>query len=335
SRLPWQQIEASVSQLLSRKARCGVPIPDLDLFGEAPVRVARVSNAGRPCVPLRIVIAPLNLKPAFNESDEGVVERWGATPTGQFFSVLVYFEHRSPCDARIPVKFRQLLDGLGVEERLAQTLNAAVELGLIPWRELKRVVVDTTVQPEAVAHPTDSRLLGTARAKLVQVAKHAGIEHKQTFANGRLQREIQRKASAIGQAMPETLSKAARIVHQGKGPTHRRAGPQAAQAAPGHRAHHRAAEAGSPHGLLSPQGRARGSAACRAVPGGLQRPLVAARDRQEGRALLEEVFFASRSGSGHAAWLARVRPASLRQTSPRRPASHAGDLKLNFSGVTK
>ncbi|MCX8006409.1 MAG: IS5/IS1182 family transposase, partial [Burkholderiaceae bacterium] len=45
SRLPWQQIEASVSQLLSRKARCGVPIPDLDLFGEAPVRVARVSNA--------------------------------------------------------------------------------------------------------------------------------------------------------------------------------------------------------------------------------------------------------------------------------------------------
>jgi IS5 family transposase len=116
------------------------------------------------------------------------------------------------------------------------------------------VIVDSTVQHKAIAHPTDSRLLETARVKLVEAAKGAGIDLKQTFAKegkelgrkagryaharqfkrmrraikrqriivGRLQREIERKiatgASAIGQAvrqaLAQTLSKAARIVAQ-------------------------------------------------------------------------------------------------------------------------
>jgi IS5 family transposase len=113
-------------------------------------------------VPLRIMIALLYLKHAFNESDEGVVERWGETPTWQFFSGQAYFEHHRPCDATTLVKFRQLLGEEGVEEL--------------------RVIVDSTVQHKAIAHPTDSRLLETARAKLVEAAKDAGIDLKQTFA---------------------------------------------------------------------------------------------------------------------------------------------------------
>jgi transposase, IS5 family len=72
-------------------------------------RVAVASNAGRPRVSLRVMIALLYLKHAFNESDEGVVERWGETPTWQFFSGQAYFEHNRPCDATTLVKFRQLL----------------------------------------------------------------------------------------------------------------------------------------------------------------------------------------------------------------------------------
>lgn len=177
SRMPWQELEARLSHLFMRKARAGVAMPDLDLFGESPVRAARASNAGRPRVPLRVMIALLYLKHAFNESDEGVVERWGETPTWQFFSGRAYFEHRRPCDATTLVKFRRLLGEEGVEELLAQTINAAVETGLIKPQELKRVVVDTTVQPKAVAHPTDSRLLETARTKLVEAAKAATIAY--------------------------------------------------------------------------------------------------------------------------------------------------------------
>lgn len=34
SRMPWQEIEARVSQVFSHKDRAGVVMPDLDLFGE-------------------------------------------------------------------------------------------------------------------------------------------------------------------------------------------------------------------------------------------------------------------------------------------------------------
>ena len=250
SRMPWQQIEASVAHLFARKARAGVVMPDLDLFGEPVQHQARVSAAGRPRVPLRIMISLLYLKHAFNESDEGVVERWRDTPRWQFFSGCTHYEDRLPCDATTLVKFRQLLGEEGVEELLAHTINAAVELGLIKPQELTCVVVDSTVQPKAIAHPTDSRLLEVARTKLVEAAKEAGIELKQTFAKegkalarqagryaaarqfkrmrraikrqrtivGRLVREIERKASAIGaavrQALDETLHKAQRIVAQ-------------------------------------------------------------------------------------------------------------------------
>lgn len=252
SRMPWQQIEASVSHLFLRKARAGQAMPDLDLFGESPVAVERVSRAGRPRVALRIMIALLYLKHAFNESDEGVVERWAETPTWQFFSGEAYFAHRQPCDATTLVKFRKLLGEEGVEELLAQTVNAAVELKLIKSQALTQVIVDSTVQHKAIAHPTDSRLLETARIKLVEAAKAAGIELKQTYAKegtalvrragryahakqfrrmrrmikrqrtivGRLQRDITRKAATSNVSVPAsetlrtTLARAAQIVTQ-------------------------------------------------------------------------------------------------------------------------
>jgi IS5 family transposase len=128
------------------------------------------------------MIALLYLKHAFNESDEGVVQRWADSPRWQFFSGMAYFEDRAPCDATTLVKFRHLLGVEGVEELLAQTVNLAVLQNLIPPAALSTVVVDSTVQEKAVAHPADARLLETARTKLVDAAKRAGIELKQIFA---------------------------------------------------------------------------------------------------------------------------------------------------------
>ena len=100
SRMPWQEIEARVAHLFVRKAHAGEAMPDLDLFGEKPHRVATRSNAGRPRVPLRVMIALLYLKHAFNESDEGVVQRWADTPRWQFFGGQAYYEDGLPCDAK-------------------------------------------------------------------------------------------------------------------------------------------------------------------------------------------------------------------------------------------
>lgn len=187
SRLPWQRIEASVAHLFSRKVRAGKALAGLDLFGEQVQLAAVRSNAGRPRVPLRTLIALLYLKYAFNESDEGVVQRWSETPVWQYFGGRSYFDQTPPCDSTTLVKFRAALGEEGVEEMLAQTICAAVDMKLISPKDLATVVVDSTVQPKAVAHPTDSKLLETARQKLVQQAKACGIELKQTFAKeGRL-----------------------------------------------------------------------------------------------------------------------------------------------------
>jgi len=146
SRMPWQEIEAAVAHRFARKAHAGAALPELDLFGQTPVRTPRPSNAGRPRVPLRIMVSLLYLKHAFNESDEGVVERWAETPTWQYFSGQAYFEHRLPCDATTLVKFRQLLGEEGVEELLAQTINVAAALKLIERKDLRCVAVDSTVR---------------------------------------------------------------------------------------------------------------------------------------------------------------------------------------------
>ncbi len=42
------------------------------------------------------------------------------------------------------------------------------------------MTVDTTVQEKAIAHPTDSRLLEVARAKIARLAKRAGLKLKMT-----------------------------------------------------------------------------------------------------------------------------------------------------------
>jgi IS5 family transposase len=250
SRMPWQEIEASVAHLFSRKVRTDKTLPGIDLFGEQSHKLAVPSNAGRPRVALRTMIALLYLKHAFDESDEGVVQRWSETPVWQYFGGRAYFDQGLPCDATTLVKFRRLLGEEGVEALLAQTIHAAVNMKLISPKELASVVVDSTVQSKAIAHPTDSRLLETARDKLVQAAKAAGLELKQTFARegrvlgfkagryaharqfkrmgrmikrqrtivARLAREIERKASTVAQAVRQALqaplAKARQIVTQ-------------------------------------------------------------------------------------------------------------------------
>jgi IS5 family transposase len=56
----------------------------MDLFGPSTQLVgAGVSKAGRPRLPMRLMISLLYLKHAFDESDEGVGERWSDTPLWQ------------------------------------------------------------------------------------------------------------------------------------------------------------------------------------------------------------------------------------------------------------
>ena len=199
TRMPWAQIEASLAPLFVHRHRPGHTVLDSDLFGvTADVVGAGVSNAGRPRLPIRLMVALLYLKHAYNESDESVVQRWAQDVYFQFFSGQVYFEPRLPCDDSQIGRFRQVLGEAGVEQLLKTTIEAAVDMGAIKRSEFERVIVDTTVQEKAVAHPSDSRLLEVARAKIAQLATRAGIKLKQSYA--REGQQLRRRAGGYAHA---------------------------------------------------------------------------------------------------------------------------------------
>src|SRR6218665_431414 len=190
SRLPWTQIEAALAPYFARRVRAGRVLEHDDLFGPSlQVAGAGVAAPGRPRLPLRLMASLLYLKHVYKLSDEELVERWAENVQWQFFSGMTFYERRLPSSApRLPGdatqigRFRSILGEAGVEELLKATIDTAVASKAIKPAEFERVIVDTTVQEKAIAHPVDSRLLQIARAKVVAAAKRAGIALKQTFA---------------------------------------------------------------------------------------------------------------------------------------------------------
>ena len=199
SRMPWTQIEAALVPAFAHKDRKGRTVEGADMFGlTLSVAGAGVSAAGRPRLPIRLMVSLLYLKHAFNESDESVVERWSENVVWQFFSGMEYYSPKLPCDAAQISRFRKILGEAGVEQLLKTTIEAAVAMKAVKKTEFERVIVDTTVQEKAIAHPTDARLLDVARQLLVRHAKRAGIGLKQTYE--RECRALRRRAGGYAHA---------------------------------------------------------------------------------------------------------------------------------------
>ena len=170
--MPWQQIESAVDPYLKHTVRTGRHTLAVDLFGTtAKIAGAGTSAAGRPRLPIRLMVSLLYFKHAYRLSDDAVVERWAQDVLFQFFSGKEYFEHRLPCDSSLISRFRKELGDGGVEELLKTTIETAVAINAVKKTDLQRVIVDTTVSEKAIAHPTDSRQLDVARRKLVRLAQ--------------------------------------------------------------------------------------------------------------------------------------------------------------------
>ncbi len=198
-RMPWAEIEAALAPALAHRDRKGRLVEGADLFGSTAQLVgAGVSNAGRPRLPIRLMVSLLYLKHAFDLSDEELVERWSENVVWQFFSGLDYYQPGPPCDPTQIGRFRRVLGEAGVEQLLKTTIEAAVAIGAVKKTEFERVIVDSTVQEKAIAHPTDSRLLEVAREKIVRLAKAAGIKLKLTHE--REGRTLRRKAAGYAHA---------------------------------------------------------------------------------------------------------------------------------------
>jgi transposase, IS5 family len=228
TRLPWDRIEAALMPIFARQDRAGLASSEVDLFGPTlAVAGAGRSNAGRPRLPIRLMVSLLYLKHSFNLSDEEVAQRWSENVLWQFFSGMDYYEHRLPCDPTQIGRFRTAVGEHGLEQLLKATVDAAVSIKAVKPAELERVIVDTTVQEKAIAHPVDSRLLEIARHKVVSAARRAGIALKQTYAKEgkvlrrqaggyahakqfkRLRRVVKRQRTILGVLMREVQRKRA------------------------------------------------------------------------------------------------------------------------------
>lgn len=135
---------------------------------------------GRPAKPTRLMVGLHYLKHVYDLSDEEVVERWVENPYHQYFCGFEFFQHKMPIDPSLMTRWRKRVGPDTLEEVLKATVAVALETGAVKVSSLERVTVDTTVQPKAIAHPTDSRLYLKALLTLVGQAKKAGIKLRQS-----------------------------------------------------------------------------------------------------------------------------------------------------------
>src|SRR5690349_14240390 len=138
------------------------------------------SDKGRPGIKTRFVIGLLLLKHIFALSDEQVCERWVYDPYFQYFTDEEFFQHAFPHERSDLSHWRKRL-GDKLELLLAESLRIAHEAGALRSQDLKRVTVDTTVQPKAITFPTDAKLLHAAIKGLNRLARKHGVRLRQSY----------------------------------------------------------------------------------------------------------------------------------------------------------
>ena len=154
---------------------------DWSVFDEAFGPLYHESQ-GRPGLPTRLMVGLHFLKHKDGVSDEQICARYLDSPYTQHFCGEVYFQHALPLDRSSLTRWRQRVGPEKLEVLLAESLAAGLREGALETKHLKRVTVDTTVQPKAIAPPTDAHLLFRALERLVALAKQHGIKLRQSYA---------------------------------------------------------------------------------------------------------------------------------------------------------
>jgi IS5 family transposase len=150
-------------------------------FLEQKFGAAYADVPGRPPLPTRLMAGLAILKHTFNLSDESLCERWVENPYYQLFCGEEFFRHDAPFDRSSMTRWRQRMGEDKIVALIQESLNVATRTGAARPTDFAKIIVDTTVQPKAVAFPTDAKLLHRAREKLVRLAKKNGVALRQSY----------------------------------------------------------------------------------------------------------------------------------------------------------
>ena len=122
------------------------------------------------------------LKSMHDLSDEALCERWVENPYFQLFCGEEFFVHKLPFDRSSLTRWRQRMGEEKLVALLQESLNVATRTKAAKPSDFSKVIVDTTVQPKAVAFPTDAKLMHRARERLARLAGKHGVRLRQSYA---------------------------------------------------------------------------------------------------------------------------------------------------------
>src|ERR1700679_2305550 len=130
---------------------------------------------GQPPLPTRLMAGLAILKHMHDLSDEVLCERWVENPYYQLFCGEEFFCHKLIFDRSSMTRWRQRMGEEKLVALLQESLASAARSGAAKPSDFTKIIVDTTVQPKAIAYPTDARLIHRARERLVRLAKKHGV----------------------------------------------------------------------------------------------------------------------------------------------------------------
>jgi len=150
-------------------------------FIEQHLDAVYTDGPGQPPLPTRLMAGLAILKHMRNLSDEKLCESWLENPYYQLFCGEAFFRYSLPLDRSSMTRWRQRMGEEKLTVLLQESLHLAIRSGAAQPADFTRVIVDTTVQPKAVAFPTDAKLLHRAREWLVTLAHKHGVTLRQSY----------------------------------------------------------------------------------------------------------------------------------------------------------
>ena len=138
-------------------------------------------KAGHPPLSTRLMAGLAILKSMHDLSDEDLCARWVENPYFQQFCGEEFFRHKTPFDRSSLTRWRQRMGEEKLVALIQESLATATRTGAAKLSDFSRIVVDTTVQPKAVAFPTDAKLMHRARERLVRLARKTGVSLRQSY----------------------------------------------------------------------------------------------------------------------------------------------------------
>jgi len=180
---------------------------------------------GHPPLPTRLMAGLAILKHMHDLSDEALCARWLENPYFQLFCGEEFFQHKLVFDRSSMTRWRQRMGEEKLAALIQESLAVATKTGAAKLSDFSKVIVDTTVQPKAVAFPTDAKLMHRAREKLAALAKKHGVALRQSYQRvgkyaliayqryahakqfKRARRELRRLRTILGRVMRDVARK--------------------------------------------------------------------------------------------------------------------------------